>query len=75
MSATQILSPITKDMEAVDFVIRSYLNSEVVMIRTVGEYIIGSGGKRLRPALVVMMANALGYQQVDKEFQHHHLPG
>lgn len=73
MSATQILSPITKDMEAVDFVIRSYLNSEVVMIRTVGEYIIGSGGKRLRPALVVMMANALGYQQVDKEFQHHHL--
>lgn len=73
MSATQILSPITKDMEAVDFVIRSYLNSEVVMIRTVGEYIISSGGKRLRPALVVMMANALGYQQVDKEFQHHHL--
>lgn len=73
MSATQILSPITKDMEAVDFVIRSYLNSEVVMIRTVGEYIIGSGGKRLRPALVVMVANALGYQQRDREFQDHHL--
>ena len=73
MSATQILSPITKDMEAVDFVIRSYLNSEVVMIRTVGEYIISSGGKRLRPALVVMMANALGYQQVEREFQDHHV--
>lgn len=73
MSATQILSPITSDMEAVDFVIRSYLNSDVVMIRTVGEYIIGSGGKRLRPALVVMVANALAYQQVDQEFQDHHL--
>jgi octaprenyl-diphosphate synthase len=60
-------------MEAVDFVIRSYLNSEVVMIRTVGEYIISSGGKRLRPALVVMMANALGYQQVEREFQDHHV--
>jgi octaprenyl-diphosphate synthase len=43
------------------------------MIRTVGEYIIGSGGKRLRPALVVMIANALGYEPVDKEFQDHHL--
>lgn len=60
-------------MEAIDSVIRSYLNSEVVMIRTVGEYIIGSGGKRLRPALVVMIANALGYEPVDKEFQDHHL--
>ena len=73
MSATQILSPIAHDMEAIDSVIRSYLNSEVVMIRTVGEYIIGSGGKRLRPALVVMIANALGYEPVDKEFQDHHL--
>ena len=72
MSATQILSPIAHDMEAIDSVIRSYLNSEVVMIRTVGEYIIGSGGKRLRPALVVMIANALGYEPVDKEFQDHH---
>ena len=43
------------------------------MIRTVGEYIISSGGKRLRPALVVMMANALGYQQVEREFQDHHV--
>ena len=73
MSATQILSPITGDMEAIDFVIRSYLNSEVVMIRTVGEYIISSGGKSVRPDLVVMVANALGYQQQDKEFQDHHL--
>lgn len=73
MSATQILSPISQDMAAVDFVIRSYLNSEVVMIRTVGEYIIGSGGKRLRPALVLMIANALGYQPREQEFQDHHL--
>ncbi|WP_216605229.1 octaprenyl diphosphate synthase [Pelistega europaea] len=49
-------------MQAVDSVIRSRLNSEVVMIRTIGEYIISAGGKRMRPALVLMVAKALGYQ-------------
>jgi octaprenyl-diphosphate synthase len=45
----------------VDGVIRDRLNSDVVLIRTIGDYIIGAGGKRLRPALVLMMAKALGY--------------
>lgn len=49
-------------MTALDSVIRSRLNSEVVLIRTISEYIIGAGGKRMRPAMVLMMANALGYQ-------------
>ena len=48
-------------MEAVDQVIRVRLHSEVVLIRQVAEYIIGAGGKRLRPALVLLVANALGY--------------
>lgn len=50
------------DMQAVDRVIRDRLHSEVLLIRQVAEYIIGGGGKRLRPALVLLSANALGYR-------------
>jgi len=50
------------DMAAVDGVIRVRLHSEVPLVNQVGEYIINSGGKRLRPALVVLSANAFGYR-------------
>ena len=49
------------DMRAVDTVIRARLESEVALVRQVAEYIVGSGGKRLRPALVVLSAGAFGY--------------
>jgi octaprenyl-diphosphate synthase len=49
-------------MAAVDAVIRRRLDSDVVLIRTIAEYIIGAGGKRLRPAVLLLMARALGYQ-------------
>lgn len=54
-------------MKAVDAVIRERLNSEVVLIRTIGDYIIGAGGKRMRPAMVLMVARALGYQGTDHQ--------
>ncbi|MFY9258979.1 MAG: octaprenyl diphosphate synthase [Gallionella sp.] len=50
------------DMAAVDQVIRTRLHSDVALVNQVSEYIINSGGKRLRPALVVLSANAFGYQ-------------
>ncbi len=49
-------------MTAVDQVIRSRLHSEVALVSQVGEYIINSGGKRLRPALVILSAQAFGYR-------------
>ncbi len=49
-------------MKALDAVIRDRLYSDVVLIRQVAEYIIGSGGKRLRPAMVLFTAGAAGYQ-------------
>lgn len=49
-------------MADVDRVIRARLHSEVALVRQVSEYIIHSGGKRLRPALVVLTAKALGYE-------------
>ncbi len=51
-----------EEMLAVDEVIRCQLHSDVVLIRQIGEYIIGSGGKRLRPLLTVLSANACGYR-------------
>ncbi len=55
------------DMTAVDLVIRERLHSDVVLVKQVGEYIISSGGKRLRTALVVLSAHAFAYQG-----KHHH---
>lgn len=57
------------DMKAVDQVIRDRLHSEVLLVNQVGEYIVGSGGKRLRPALVVLSAHAFSYCGT----QHHDL--
>jgi len=53
---------IADDMRAVDELVRRRLDSDVVLVRQVAEYIIGAGGKRLRPALVLLAAGALGYR-------------
>jgi octaprenyl-diphosphate synthase len=51
-----------EDMSAVNALVRASLESDVVLINQIAEYIIGSGGKRLRPMLVVLSAHACGYQ-------------
>ena len=53
------------DMAAVDALIRRRLASDVVLINQVSEYIIGAGGKRLRPMLLLLAARALG--RVDQD--------
>ena len=57
-----VKSVIDADMASVDSVIRERLYSEVVLVRQVAEYIVASGGKRLRPMIVLLAAQALGYQ-------------
>ncbi len=57
-----LLTPIAADMQAVDAVIRERLSSDVPLINTISDYIIGAGGKRLRPAVVLLVARALGYR-------------
>ncbi|HTN47960.1 MAG TPA: polyprenyl synthetase family protein [Burkholderiaceae bacterium] len=49
-------------MQAVDAVIRERLASDVSLINTISDYIIGAGGKRLRPAVVLLVARALDYR-------------
>ena len=48
------------DMAAVDTLIRQRLASDVVLINQVAEYIIGAGGKRLRPMLLLLATGAVG---------------
>ena len=49
------------EMKEVDAVIRRRLASEVVLIDQISQYIIGAGGKRMRPALVLLTSGACGY--------------
>ena len=51
----------SEDMNAVDNLIRSSLQSDVLLVSQVAEYIVTSGGKRIRPLIVLLAARALGY--------------
>jgi octaprenyl-diphosphate synthase len=54
------LDLIQPDMLRVDQVIGERLTTEVPLVREVAQYIISAGGKRLRPALMLLMSGALG---------------
>jgi octaprenyl-diphosphate synthase len=53
---------VAPDMAAVDAVIRARLVSGVPLINTVSAYIVSAGGKRLRPAILLLAAGALGHR-------------
>lgn len=65
MAQDRLYALIADDMIAVDDVIRERLSSDVELVRDVAEYIVRSGGKRMRPALVLMAAKACGYRGGD----------
>ena len=62
MSIDEIRALIAHDMEQVNDLIERSLYSDVTLISQLGQYIVNSGGKRLRPALVLLSANCFGYQ-------------
>ena len=53
---------VVDDLAAVDRTIRARLESDVVLVNRIAEHIIGGGGKRLRPLLVLLAAHALRYR-------------
>ena len=57
-----MLAPVADDMRRVDALIRQRLDSDVALVRQVAEYIVAAGGKRLRPALLLLAAGACGYR-------------
>ena len=60
MTLEQIRELVTVDFEAVDRVVKQRLHSQVALVDQVAGYIIHSGGKRLRPLLVLLAARACG---------------
>jgi octaprenyl-diphosphate synthase len=58
---TAVADPIDSAMLEVDAVIRARLSSRVALIDQISRYIISAGGKRIRPRLVLLFAEALGF--------------
>jgi octaprenyl-diphosphate synthase len=68
MQLEQIRQPVADELRRLDEVIVARLASDVVLVNQVSQYIIGAGGKRLRPLSVLLAARACGYtgeQHVD----------
>ena len=70
LTAQAVLSPIAADMQAMNETIRASLRSEVALINQISDYIIQAGGKRLRPALVLLMSRALGLPEAKMPLAH-----
>ena len=61
-NAASIHAAVAEDFAAVNRTILSQLASRIPLVETIGQYIIESGGKRLRPLLVLLAARALDYR-------------
>ena len=61
MDYSEISQLVADDMQAVNKLILKRLHSEVVLVNQLGKYIINSGGKRIRPILALLVAQACGY--------------
>jgi octaprenyl-diphosphate synthase len=63
MSLVSTLAPVAEDLARVDALIHQRLDSDVALVRQVAEYLVASGGKRLRPALLLLACGATGYKE------------
>jgi len=56
----EILSPISDDLKKVEQLLLQNMKTEIPLLSEVGRYILKSGGKRIRPALLILAAGAVG---------------
>ncbi len=61
MDFAAVQTLINDDMQSVNTLIQKRLQSEVALVNQLGNYIVNSGGKRLRPILLLLSARAFGY--------------
>src|SRR3954451_13907925 len=61
LDISQIFEPIRADLEQVDLEFGRHVQSQVDLIPKIGKYIQTSGGKRMRPAVLLMAARLSGY--------------
>jgi octaprenyl-diphosphate synthase len=73
LPSLQLPPAIAGDLAGMDRLIRKRLRSEVALVNTVADYIVGAGGKRLRPVLLLMFARALGYGRRPGDEAAHHV--
>ena len=66
MCSSDLSDPMAGELSKVDDVIRARLSSDVALIEQISHYIIGAGGKRIRPRLVLLFASALGFDGPQK---------
>jgi octaprenyl-diphosphate synthase len=62
MTFLSTLAPVAEGLRRVDALIGTRLESDVPLVRQVAEYIVASGGKRLRPTLLLLACGAAGYR-------------
>jgi octaprenyl-diphosphate synthase len=63
MTFLSMPAPITEDLGRVDALIRRRLESDVALVRQIAQYLVASGGKRLRPALLLLACGAAGFRE------------
>lgn len=73
MTIEDVFTLIKGDMAQVNNLIQTSLYSEVVLINQISQYIINSGGKRLRPILVLLSANAFASTMASGKNKEHHI--
>jgi len=59
---SQIFEPIRADLEKVDLEFAQHIQSRVALIPQIGQYIQKAGGKRMRPAVLLMASRLSGYE-------------
>ncbi len=62
MTFLSTLAPVAEELRRVDALIGARLESDVPLVRQVAEHIVASGGKRLRPTLLLLACGAAGYR-------------
>ena len=65
VSLSEITSPVSEDLISVERHIVEQLSSDVKIIKTMGEYLISAGGKKLRPITLLLATKALNYRGTD----------
>ncbi|VAW52760.1 Octaprenyl diphosphate synthase, partial [hydrothermal vent metagenome] len=61
LSFDDVVALCQNDMQAVDKIIHQRLSSDVTLVNQLSHYIVNSGGKRLRPLLVLLSARSFNY--------------
>ncbi len=62
LSFDDVMAQCQSDMQAVDSIIHQRLSSDVALVNQLSHYIVNSGGKRLRPLLVLLSAKSFAYE-------------